>query len=413
MTRTLQRRFVAVAMAAITCLLLLLLGTINGANLYLASQRLDRTLTMLGDTGGDIGRLPPPQPGGPEHPGMDQNDYDTFLSSNYFLVRFDQNGRAVFADVSRTSQVSEEEAVHFAEAALSSGKDQGRSGSFRYLLRQDTPFGVTAVFLDTTGERFSCLRVLALSAGMGLCCWGGMLAVVIWLSKKAIRPIAENIQRQKQFVTNAGHELKTPLAIIRSNTEALELYTGTSKWSRNIKDQTGRLDALVKDLLLLARMDEGAVAVQPEKLDLSGLLAGLLEEFSQPIGAQGMTLMQELAPNAILYAGKDQVRQLLSLLLDNAVKHGSENGHIRVVLRPEENRIRLWIENTCPALPDCPPEKLFDRFYRGDAARTQKSGGSGIGLSVAQSLAAANRARIRAEYLPPDVVRFTVTFPRG
>lgn len=410
MTKGLQRRFVAAAMAAVTLLLVLLLGAINGANLFFAGQRLEHTLEMLGDTGGDIGRLPPPKPGGPEHPGMDRNDYDAFLSSNYFLVRFDQSGRAVFVDVSRTSQVGEEEAQGLAEQALASGRERGSSGSFRYLLRENPALGTTAVFLDTSAERFSCLRVLALSAGMGLGCWLGMLAVVALLSKRAIRPIAENIQRQKQFVTNAGHELKTPLAIIRSNTEALELYTGASKWSSRIKDQTARMDDLVQELLLLARMDEGAAASRPERLDLSALLAELLEEFAQPMGARGMNLRQDCAPEVILYADRAQVRRMLSLLLDNAVKHGDENGEIRVSLRQRESRAWLQIENTCPALPDCPPEKLFQRFYRGDSARSQKSGGSGIGLSVVQALAAANRARVRAEYVPPRTVRFTAIF---
>lgn len=412
MTKSLQRRFVAAAMAAVTLLLLFLLGAINGANLFFAGQRLEHTLEMLGDAGGDIGRLPPPEPGGPEHPGMDRNDYDAFLSSNYFLVRFDRSGRAVFVDVSRTSQAGEVEALDMAEQALASGEERGRSGSFRYLLRNDPAFGTTAVFLDTAGERFSCLRVLAISAGMGLCCWLGMLAVVALLSKRAIRPIAENIQRQKQFVTNAGHELKTPLAIIRSNAEALELYTGASKWSGRIIEQTGRMDALVKDLLLLARMDEGAGAPRPEEFDLSGLLEEVLEEFAQPMGARGMVPRQEAQPGVVLYADRAQVRQLLALLIDNAVKHGKENGEIRASLCQEEGRVRLELENPCPALPDCPPEKLFQRFYRADAARSQKSGGSGIGLSVARALASANRAQLRARYLPPDVVRFTAVFPR-
>ena len=412
MTRSLQRRFVAAAMAAVTVLLLFLLGAINGANLFFAHQRLEHTLEMLGDTGGDIGRLPPPQPGGPEHPGMDRNDYDTFLSSNFFVVRFGPEGWAVFADVSRTSQVSQEEAVRLAEEARASGQNEGSSGSFRYLLRENPPFGLTAVFLDTAGEQFSCLRVLALSGGLGLGCWLGMLAVVVLRSKKAIRPIAENIQRQKQFVTNAGHELKTPLAIIRSNAEALELYTGASKWSGRIIEQTARMDGLVKNMLLLARMDEGAGSARPEEIDFSALLAEVLEEFAQPMGARGMVLRQDAAPAAAVYGDRAQVRQMLALLLDNAVKHGRDSGEIQVSLSQKDGRVQLWIENTCPVLPDCPPEKLFQRFYRADSARSQKSGGSGIGLSAVRALAAANRVRVQAEYLLPDRVRFTINFPQ-
>ena len=119
-------------------------------------------------------------------------------------------------------------------------------------------FGKVVVFLDTSGDIYSYIRVLFLSAAIGIACWLFMLLFVILLSKQAIRPIAENIEKQKQFVTNAGHEIKTPIAIIQSNTEAMELYNGENKWSKNIKEQTVRLNELMKNLLTLARMDESS-----------------------------------------------------------------------------------------------------------------------------------------------------------
>lgn len=413
MIKALQRRFVAAAMIAITGLILLMLGAINTANLVTTSQRLDRTLELLCDTGG----MPPAQKPSPEggpfpfggREGRREGN-DISMSSSFFVVRFGSGGEPVFVDVSRAYNVTEDEAVELARNAAARGEARGEYGMYRYLVREWPGHGTASVFLDASGEGRSFWRVLFLSAGVGLGCWGIMLAFVMLLSKRAIRPIAENIERQKQFVTNAGHEIKTPLAIIQSNAEALELYTGESKWSRNIKEQTARLGGLVKDLLLLARMDEGAVRAEPACFSLSELVGHSIEEFSQPMEARKLALKADIPPDVAVNADREQIRQLVSILLDNAVKYSAEDGGIAVTIEKNDRQVKLHVQNTCAELPQAPPDKLFDRFYRADAARTQKSGGYGIGLSVAKSLAAANRAGISAKYIQPDTVCFTVRF---
>ena len=286
-----------------------------------------------------------------------------------------------------------------------------KDGRFRYLLGQSrTGQGSAMVFLDTSGENLSYVRVLLLSGAAGLVCWSVMLVLVIFLSRRAIRPFEENMERQKQFVTNAGHEIKTPLAIIQSNTEALELYSGESKWSRNIREQTARLSGLMGDLLTLARMDEGAGRAEPADVAFSGLAEAALRSFAQPMEDRGITLRADIQPGLRLRADPAQMEQLLSILLDNAVKYTDQGGTVWVSLRRQEKKVRLSVQNTCEVLPEAPPEKLFDRFYRADAARTQRTGGCGIGLAVARSIAQANRGTLRAEYLPPDRVCFTACF---
>ena len=410
MTRTLQKKFVVTAMAAISILLLLLLGAINVANWIMVGNQIDRNLQMIAarETGGEAA---PPREDIPPRRFLEppKNAYDTVLSSNYFVVRYDPKGNITGIDVSRTSTVSEDDARERAALAYVRSRESGRDGRFRYLF-QTSPAGSTIIFLDTSGERFSYLRILLLSAGVGAACWGLMLALVMFLSRRAIRPMEENIQRQKQFVTNAGHEIKTPLAIIQSNAEALELYQGESKWSRNIKEQTQRLDGLMKNLLTLARMDEGAGATRPEELLLSQMVEERVGDFLQPMEGRGIALKQEIQPDLTIRADRAQMEQLLSTLLDNSVKYTDEGGTVWVRLNRDGRQLRLSVENTCPALPDVPPEKLFDRFYRGNSARTQKSGGYGIGLAVARSLAQANGGSLRARYLPPNRICFEATF---
>lgn len=413
MIRTLQRKFVFTAMAAITVLILFLLGVINGANFVIVGNQIDRTLQVVAEHADGEGEQPPTPDDRAPRPFMDapKNDYDTFLSSNFFMVRFDQSGTIVYTDVSRTSAVTEEEAQSMAARIYAGGRDSGRTGRFRYLLEQSRDGrGSVLVFLDASGENLSYIRVLLLSGAAGLACWGAMLVLVMALSRRAIRPIVENMEKQKQFVTNAGHEIKTPLAIIQSNTEALELYQGQTKWSRNIKDQTVRLSGLMADLLALARMDEGAGQTNPTELDFTGSAEAAVRSFAQPMEARGLTVQADLQPEVRLRADRTQMEQMLSILLDNAVKYADEGGSVWISLRREDRRVRLSVRNTCERLPDVPPEKLFDRFYRSDAARTQKAGGYGIGLAVARSIAQANRGSLQAEYLQPDQICFTASF---
>ncbi len=412
MIRTLQKKFVMTAMAAITVLIVFMLGAINIANMVIVGGQIDRTLRVVAEHEGGSGLLPQPDTGMPR-PFMDppKNDYDTFMSSNFFVVRFDRSGAVLSVDVSRTSAVTEAEAEEMACRIYESGDESGRTGRFRYLLGESrSGRGSALVFLDTSVENLSYLRVLLLSGAAGLACWGVMLLLVIFLSRRAIRPIVENMEKQKQFVTNAGHEIKTPLAIIQSNTEALELFQGESKWSRNIKDQTLRLSGLMGNLLALARMDEGTGQAHPADVDLTGLTEAALRGFAQPMEARGLTLRADIQADVVLRADLAQMEQLLSLLLDNAVKYADQGGTVWVSLARLEKKVRLSVQNTCETLPQVPPEKLFDRFYRADAARTQKNGGYGIGLAVARSIAQANGGTLRAEYLPPDRVDFTACF---
>ena len=262
------------------------------------------------------------------------------------------------------------------------------------------------IFLDPQKEELSCLRVLVLSAGLGVLCLFGMYLFVCRLSRRAIEPIAESMEKQRQFITDAGHELKTPLAIILSNTEAMELYQGESKWSRNIREQVGRLDGLTKNLLLLSRMEEYSENVLRENLNLGETAQKMTESFREPLALRGITLRTELSEKVQISANREQIERLLSVLLENALKYTEDNGTVAISLQSKNDGRRskavLRVENTCAELPGVPPEALFDRFRRGDEARNRKKGGYGIGLAVAKACVEANGGSIRAIYEKTD-----------
>lgn len=412
MMKALQKKFVFTAMIAVSILLFILLGIINIVNIAMVRTETDKTLTMISEADGNFDHIQPPPNSAPpfDFRIKPKDERDKFLSSNFFIVRLNGNGQIVFTDVSRTSLVDEASAEELALRVLDEGTSVGKAGKYRYQISNSHTGNETViVFLDTSEEILSYVRVLFLSGGIGLSCWILMLFMVMFLSKKAIFPIVENMERQKQFVTNAGHEIKTPLAVILANTEAMELYNGENKWSKNIREQTVRLNGLMKNLLLLAKMDESAAEIIKTEISFSELVSENVRVFAEPLNLRNITLQTEIQPNVIIKANKEQISQLISILLDNASKYTNNRGTVIVRLQKSDKRIKLLIKNSCEKLLDTPPDKLFDRFYRDDKARTQKTGGYGIGLSVARSIVLANKGSITAEYENPNFVSFTVT----
>lgn len=412
MIKILQRKFIVTAMTAISVLLILLLGTINIINIRTVGTQISAKLEMISRNEGDPDNIPmAPGDMPPREPYGRKNDYDIFMSSNFFVVRFDKKGEIVYTDVSRISSVSEQEAKDLAGEVYTQNEPSGKIDNFEYMVTDSLKgIGKVVVFLDTSDDIYSYIRVLFLSIAIGIACWLVMLLFVILLSKRAIRPIAENIEKQKQFVTNAGHEIKTPIAIIQSNTEAMELYNGENKWSKNIKEQTTRLNELMENLLTLARMDESNDTLVLSDCSLSQLLVDHTECFREILELRGITLQTNIQPMVSFRANKEHIAQLLSVLMDNAVKYTNDNGNISVSLEGNDKRIKLQFKNTCQQLPPVSPDKLFDRFYRADEARTQKNGGYGIGLSVARSITETYKGRISAEYENDNIVVFTIRF---
>lgn len=409
MIKALQRKFIFSAMLAITVLLALLLGAINGGNMYMSARQSRQLLdTLLSEES-----MPQPRPKGSEPKGLWQMpvDENSRMSAVYFTVRTDQAGSILRIDTSRIATVSADQAEELYRSAADSGLTEGKLQSFRYRWA-DSPRdgGRVWVFLETSIPLRSALRVLLFSLAAGAVCWLAMLLLVVLLSRRAIRPIAENIARQKQFVTDAGHEIKTPLAIILANTEAMELYQGESKWSRNIREQTARLSGLMQDLLALAKADEGADVLRYQRVPVSGLVSELLEMFAEPAALRGLTVERQLDEGVEMRADPEQLRRLFSILLDNAVKYASPCTAVQVLLRSQAKGFSFQVQNRCEALPACPPETLFDRFYRADAARSRDSGGYGIGLSAAKAIVRLYGGTIQAAYQQPDQIIFTVSF---
>ena len=437
MIRALQKKFVVTAMIAVTVLLLVVLGALNVFNAVSNARQTEFLLDDLGRQAAffprtEDGAAAPPAAGEPEPvsgsagaPGEAQPDLfghgrrrgfldepmddNMRMSALYFLADLDAQGRVLRTDVSHIASVTEEVA---AALALTLDVDQtgGSAGSYRYKIFPRPEGGYRVVFLDSGVRRSAVMRVALLSLLLGCVSWLLMLALVMALSRRAIRPIAENMERQRQFVTDAGHELKTPVAIILANVDAMELRGGESKYSRNIRSQAARLSELMKNLLTLARVDEYSVLKQPQRLDFSSLCREVFLPFREAAELKHIRYDMDLADALELTGDRTLLAQLCSILADNAVKYCPEDGEIGITLRSENRRICLRVSNTVTEVPDL--DRIFDRFYRADSSRNQKSGGFGIGLSAARTIARLHRAELTAGHDPASgLLSFSVRFP--
>ena len=436
MIRTLQKKFVVTAMIAVTVLLLVVLGALNVFNTISNARQTEFLLDDLGRQAAFFPRTgdntpppaaadPEPASGAPGTPAEGQSgpferarrrgfldepmDDNMRMSALYFVADLDEQGQVLRTDVSHIASVTEDEA---AALALGLDLDQtgGSAGSYRYKIFPRPEGGYRIVFLDNAVRRNAVMRVALLSLLLGSVSWLLMLALVMALSRRAIRPIAENMERQRQFVTDAGHELKTPVAIILANVDAMEMRGGESKYSRNIRSQAVRLSELMKNLLTLARVDEYSVLEQPQHLDFSSLCREVFLPFREAAELKHIRYDMDLSDGLELMGDRNLLSQLCSILADNAVKYCPEEGTIRVSLRAENRRVCLRISNSVTEVPDL--ERIFDRFYRADSSRNQKSGGFGIGLSAAQTIAHLHRAELTAGHDPASgLLSFSVRFP--
>jgi signal transduction histidine kinase len=223
-----------------------------------------------------------------------------------------------------------------------------------------------------------------------------------------MKPFIESMEKQKQFITDAGHEIKTPLAIISANADVLELTGGESEWITSIRNQTNRLDKLVRNLLTLSKMEEGKIELVFTDFDISKAVLEITEPFKAIGEAQNKKFLMEIEPGIIFHGDQGSIHQLVSTLVDNAMKYSDEKGTIKITLSSSKKGIKLQVYNTVEELNIDNLDKLFDRFYRADSSRSRETGGYGIGLSIAKSIAEAHHGRISAKSEDGKSICFTV-----
>ncbi len=294
---------------------------------------------------------------------------------------------------------------------MAQGMSAGASGflgEYRYSVVQQDDGTVRCVFLDCSRDLGNFASFLTASVAISLVGLVLVLVLVFVLSKVAIRPIVESYQKQKAFITDASHEIKTPLAVISAANEVQEMENGETEWSRSIAEQVKRLSGLTEQLVMLARMDEGASRFAKEDVDLSELVEEMAEPFYQLAEQRGKTLKNDIAAGVRVQGDVSALSQVVELLLDNATRYAKDGTQILLQLRKHGRKVQLRVSNEVEHMPKGNLDKLFERFYRDDASRSSQTGGSGVGLSVVRSIAEAHGGTAKAT-AQGNRITFTVT----
>lgn len=327
-----------------------------------------------------------------KNPGISSITPETRFSTRHFTVWFDEDKNIIQSNTESIFSVNENKAEDFAEKALNRRDRRGWISSYRYKV-YDTENGTAVVFVDGTTQLTSLLQSLTIAGIVLMVSSLLVLFLIVILSNRVMKPVAQSYEKQKQFVTDANHELKTPLTLILTNLDIAESELGKNEWLDDIRFEGQRMTELVNQLVSLSRMDEEQ-AINKTELRISDMVMDTVSEFETLAANRGKKLIANI-DLGITYTGDEALlRRLVAILLDNAVKYCDEGGDIFVSFK-KHRHIVLTVENTYHAVDSVELEKLFDRFYRADKARTY-TGSFGIGLSIAKSITQKHHGEIAA-----------------
>ena len=404
MIKALRKRFIRIAVLAVAAVMLMLCLIVNIANYASVDRDLIRMLQMISGNQGTVPQMPQGvKPDGKQGGGFTP---ETPFSTRYFVLRYDDEGVLVNADLGSIAAVTTDNTTAYLQVATKHGVGYGWCNGYRYYVVKNGENRNMAIFLDAHRELTSVKNTAVLSMTAMLFCIACVTLIVILLSRRAIDPVVRASEKQKQFITDASHELKTPITVIATSLKVLEMESGENKWIDKSLAQTEKLRDLVNLLVSLSRMDEEQSPLKVSDFSLSDAVNETVGSFADFAAANGHTLTAEIAPEILYHGDEYAIRQMVSILLDNAVKYASDGSPIRVTLEKGKKGPVLRTVNRCEGLTQQQADKLFDRFYRVDPSRT--TGGFGIGLSLARSIAEGHKGSIKATCREENKIEFTV-----
>ena len=390
-------------------LVIFMLGSlVNIVNYCVITKRSDETIDSILNFESQNRRVHRPRTNiePPEVRFSGLSDKEENYMTRFFIVTLDQDNIIISKSMDHVASISESEAAAYAEEALARTSSEGYIDNYRYarIVKEDS---TVIVFLNSRRElrdmRSLLVMTVVISAGSLLL----VFILVILLSKRAVRPIAQNIELQKRFITDAGHELKTPLTSISTSLDVIEMEYGNDEWTENIRLQIGRLKGLVGELVTLSKLDEVKPALVREELDLTAAVWEMLEVHMPQAKAHGKEIVTEIEDDLTITGDRSSIRQMLSVLIDNAVKYSDGREAIKITAAKVRGKTKIVVYNSCSYKTPPDVNRLFDRFYRPDESRNSKTGGNGIGLAIARAAAESHGGRISASC--PDGRSMTVT----
>ncbi|MDQ0222523.1 sensor histidine kinase [Streptococcus moroccensis] len=410
MIQRLRRQFILIAAIAIIVILSSVIGVLNSVQYYQSQKQIDSILTILVENKGKF----PSVSEAKDQFGETTNE-DFLHQYRYFSLTLDENNEVQdsYLDQISAFTVSEIE-DQVVDRVVSSGRKSGifrnKQQAYAYRLADLEDDETLLVVLDVTTFYTSQTRMHRLSMVMFGSNFLIFILIVTVLSARVVEPFVANYERQKRFITNAGHELKTPLAIISANTELQEMLDGETEWSKSTKEQTERLTSLINQMVLLAKMEE-MPDIELIDINFSKVVADVSQNFKSLTTKNQLDYHVSIQPDVIVQAEEKALFELVTILLDNACKYCDPGGQVIVSLSQStrlRKKARLVISNTYVAGKDVDYSRFFDRFYRQDQSHSSDVKGFGIGLSMAERSVQLFKGRLDVSH-KDELIHFTVT----
>jgi len=408
MIKKLKLKFVFLCVGLLTALLAMIVITMNIINYRSIVNDADDILNIISDNQGSFPGKNPDE----ESPILPENmSPELPYESRFFSVVISKTGELVSVDTSRIFSVGESDAQDYAREALNGRKNSGFKKNFRYLIVSGD--GIDRLtFLDCSRQLSTFRAFMTTSILISILAIIVVAIIMILSSDKIISPIAESYKKQKRFITDAGHEIKTPLTIINANVDVLAMEIGHNECLDDIVRQTKRLTTLTNDLVYLAKMEESDALQKKIVFPISEIVNEGAEQFSVLAESAGKKIKLSIQPNLSFSGDSKAITQLITILMDNAMKYSKDASTVSVSLKKHSRSITLSVSNvTASSFSDVHLNKLFDRFYRTDKSRNSETGGHGIGLSVAKAIVVAHGGKISASVSKNNLFTITATLP--
>ncbi len=328
--------------------------------------------------------------------------------SNSYTIALNEDGSVASWSSDREDLYSDGQVAEMAESALADGKESGRIGTqfYRKICSNEHTM---LIVLDARMEFLSASNVLRSTVLIAAAACV-LLSLLAWLLiRRMLQPVEEAFIRQKQFVSDASHELKTPLAVISANAEVLEQEIGENEYLGYIRSEVRRTDTLVRNLLTLARLDRSGTPAEMKRFDLGRAVLDVTLPFESTVFEAGKTMETDIPEGIECTGNEEMIKQLTVILLSNALKYSDDGGRIEVSLKARGKQRELRVFNTGTPIPPEDREKIFDRFWRGDPAHSRETGGHGLGLAIARSIVESHHGTIAVDSPESGGNAFTVT----
>lgn len=403
MIRRLKTKFILLALTSLFVLLAVIVIGMNLLNYRSVIDEADETLALLSQNEGVFplytGERPLWLPSG--------MSLETPYESRYFSVVIDENVAISYVDTSNIYSVGTAEAIAYAREVWDSEQESGFVDRYRFV-RSSEGGQTRMIFLDCGRKLDMFHDFVRYSILISLVGYAVIALIICFVAVRFVRPVAESYERQKRFITDAGHEIKTPLTIISANVDLLQMDQGENESLDEIRRQTQRLTGLTNDLVYLSRIEESRNTLPMVEFPVSEVVLEAASPFEALAQSQGKELLCNVQPLLSMKGNDKAVSRLVSILLDNAMKYSSPDSRIELQLVKQGHRVFLIVSNPIPEpIPEESLRHVFERFYRTDASRNSETGGHGIGLSMAAAIVEEHDGKIGA--MSPDGQTFTVT----